>query len=883
MWEWWTKVHALLFRRKDLADDLREEIESHLDMEIRDRLERGQALAEAEKAARREFGNVNLIGEKARDAWSFGPWEIIWRDSLYAARLLIRNPGFATVAVATLALGIGASTAVYSVVRGVLIESVPFRDPSRLVAVLDHQPGKGADWLYVSRERFDELSRSNKVFEEMAALRRGYVTLAEGGAPHMVAAHSVSAGFFPMLGIKPVLGRLFMADEERPGGEGVALLSYGLWRTQFAADPAILGKRIGVTAQSPGYTVIGVLPQGFQFASADVAVWTPLINDPASPYRSLHLMLVLARLKDAVTIGQAQAAAEGVAAQLARNYPSSNAGWDFTVRDFQEFYRGRDNVRNTLLMLLAAVIILLLIACSNVANLLLTRSLARRNEIAMRLALGASRGRIVAQLFTESLLLGLAGGVGGFLLACAGFRWLLRLAPAMATFRPDTIRMDWGVFLFAMVVSAGAAIGFGFTPAARAAGVTLDQWLRRWGHGARGNAPRSWSRNAVVVAEIALALVLLSGAGLVLESFRHLQNDDLNFNSDRVLTMWTCCLAPANYPGQREISEYYQRVFTRLRELPGVQAASATTRLPIRQVNDISSQFDMQGSRSKETQPVADLLFAEEDFFRTMQIPLVRGRYFDGSDTAEHTPVALINQSMAARFWPGQDPLGQEIRPHSGDGSDRWHRIVGVVADAKQRGRGIDAGPTYYLNFYQERVRYAYFVIRTRGEPLGLAGAVKDVIWSVDHTLPLENTRSIEQVMDASLSTQRFSTWLLSLFAALAVSLATLGVYGVLTHRVVQRTQEIGVRMALGASARAILGMVLREGMAMSVAGLAWGLAGTLALTKFLKGLLYGIGEHDPRVLVGAVVFLTLIALASCAVPALRAMRVDPVTALRGE
>jgi predicted permease len=876
----WFLRTAGLFHSARQERELTAELESHLEMHISDNLRAGMSPEEARRSAVLQLGGVEQTKELYRHRRSL-PWlETLIRDLLYGLRMLRKNPGFAVVAVLTLALGIGASTAVFSV----LIESVPFRDPSRLVAILDTKPSQGVDSLYVSRERFDELAQTNTVFEQIAAANAGFVLLSEGGAPHMVTAESVSTEFFPMLGIKPVLGRLFTPDEERPGDSDVALLSFRFWRDEFGGDPAILGKRIGRGAQSRGYIVIGVLPPGFQFVREDIALWTPLVNNPASPYRALHLYLVVARMKPGVTSGQAQSAANGIAAQLAGKYPSTSAGWAFTVRDFQQFFTGRDNVRNALLVLLAAVGMVLLIACSNLANLLLTRSMARKREIAVRLAIGASRARVTGQLFVESLLLGLTGGAAGFLLAGAVFRSLVRMAPNIATFRPDALRIDWSVFLFAMFVSIAATVLFGLTPALRASRLALNESLRESGRGTYGNRRDRKGRNLLVASEMALAMVLLAGAALLVQSFRHLQTDDLGFNTDRVLTMWTCCLDNATYPAQRDISSYYNRVFARVRELPGVESASASTRLPMRQVNGISIQFDIRGSsRGAGDEPAADLFFTESEYFRTMQIPLVRGRFFDRQDTVDHTPVALINESMASHLWPGQDPVGQEIRPHSGDGSDRWHRIVGIVADAKQRGRGTDARSTYYLNFYQEPVRYAYFVIRTRAEPLSLANAVKNAIWSVDHTLPLEDVRTIEQAMDASVTTQRFSTLLLSLFAGLALTLAAIGVYGVTAYGVAQRTQEVGVRMSLGASPRAILVMIFREAMAVSAIGVGLGLAGTLVLTRFMQGLLYGVGVNDPWALGGAVVFLSLVTLVACGFPALRAMRVDPVTALRSE
>jgi predicted permease len=873
-----------LFHSAQRDKEFATELESHLEMQIGDNLRAGMSPEEARRTAILRLGPMQQAKEVYRRRRGLPMVETLLRDFLFGFRMLRKNPGFSLVAVITLALGIGASTAVFSVVRGVLIESVPFRDPSRLVAVLDSRPAQGVDWLYVSRERFDRLSLPNTVFERIAAANGGFVTMANGGAPHMVDAESVSAEFLPMLGVKPMLGRLFTAEEERPGNDDVALLSYRFWRDEFGGDPAILGKRIGRTAQSRGNVVIGVLPQGFQFIRDDIAVWTPLVNNPASPYRALHLYLLIARLKPGVTNGQAQAAANGVAAELAEQYPFTSAGWTFTVRDFQQFFTGRDNVRGSLLVLLSAVGMLLLIACSNLANLLLSRSMARKKEIAVRLAIGASRARIAGQLFMESLLLGLAGGAAGFLLARAVFQSLVGITPNIATFRPDALRIDWGIFVFAVFVSVAATLLFGLTPAVRASRLELNETLRESSRGTCGNRRDRKSRNLLVVSEVALAMMLLAGAALLLESVRRLKTDDLGFNPDRVLTMWTCCLDPANYPAQRDIASYYNQVFTRLREVPGVESASASTRLPMRQLNGISIQFELRGSsRGAEHEPAADLFFTESEYFHTMRIPLMRGRFFDRHDTFDHAPVAVINESMARRFWAGQDPIGGEIRPHSGDGAGQWHRIVGVVADAKQRGRGMDARPTYYLNFSQEPVRYAYFVIRTRAEPISLANAVKNAIWSVDHTLPLEDVRTIEQAMDASIATQRFSTLLLSLFAALALALAALGVYGVTSYGVAQRTQEVGVRMSLGASRWAILGMIVREVLTVAAIGVGLGLAGTLVLTRFMRGLLYGIGATDPVALGGAVVFLSLVALIACGLPALRATRVDPVTALRSE
>jgi len=816
---------------------------------------------------------------------TFSNLQTFWQDSRYAARMLRKNPGFTAVAVLTLALGIGANSAMFSVVNGILLRSLPFKEPSRLVTVLDTKSSKGADWLFVSPNRFEEWVRHNSAFDQIAAAENCYFKLENQGAPILLQGGCATASFFPMLGVQPFLGRLFTPEEDRPGGNTVAVLSYGCWKEKFGGDPAAIGKTIRRTANDAEFTIIGVLPPDFKFATENFALWAPINTDPNYRNRDDHNLLVFARLKDGVTLPQAQTQMDGVAQQLARAYPTTSAGWGITVRPLQRFYSSVRNIRQTLWVLLAAVGFLLLIACANVANLLLARATVRRKEIAVRLAVGATRPRLVQQLVTESLLLGVIGGATGFILARLAFKSMMAIAPYIPSFRPNAIQIDSEVLAFAMAISVVASVAFGLTPALRTSRLDLNGSLRDAGRGTRGSRGDRSTRRLLGASEIALAVVLVAGAGLLIESYRNLQTDRLGFNSNHILVSSFCCLDEAHYRTQSDFSAYYTQLFERLRELPGVESVSGTDDLPLRQFQGSGFAFEVQGrpAAGPGSEPTADFFFVEPRYFETMQIPMLRGRAFTDQDNEHSAPVAIISKSLAQRLWSDQDPIGQQLRPFVGDPNPRWYRIIGVVADAKQRGLGTEQRPTIYRTYYQSTVRYTFVLVRTHPDPLSMAAAVKNAIASVDRGLALGVVQTLDQQLAQSVSAQRFSMMLLALFGGLALSLAAIGVYGVTAYTATLRTQEVGVRMALGAQPADIVKLVLGESLRMGLAGVVVGIASALALTRVMRNLLYGVSATDPLTFLAVSAVLVAVALGAGYLPARRAARVDPIVALRFE
>ena len=880
---------------RNLLHKQREERE--LDAEVRahellladEKMRAGMNPKEAERQARLELGGVEQVKEQVREIRAGHMLEAFFQDVRFGLRMLRKSPGFTAVAVLTFALGIGANAAIFSFVNAVVLRPLPFSDPSRLVTVLDAKPSNEADWLFVSPNRFEEFVRRSRAFDQVAGTENCFFRLESGGAPVLLQGGCASTSFFPMLGVKPFLGRLFTPEEDRTGGSPVAVLSYGCWKQYFGGDPGTIGKTIHRTANDAEFTIVGVLPADFKFATEQFALWAPLGTDPNYRDRDDHHLLVFARLRDGVTLPRAQSEMDGVAQQLAREYPTTSAGWSITVRPLQRFYSGVRNVRQTLWVLLAAVGFLLVIACANVANLLLARASARRKEIAVRLAVGATRRRLIRQLVTESALLGVMGGATGLVLARLTFKSIVGLAPYIPSFRPNAVQMDNAVFAFAMAISMIASVAFGLAPALRASRQDLNDSLREAGRGAHGAMSDRLTRQLLVGSEIALAVVLLVSAGLLLESYRNLQTDRLGFNADHVLVSSFCCLDEIHYQTQSDFSAYYTKLFERLRELPGVVSVSGVDDLPLRQFRGSGSPFEIQNrpAPSAGSEPAADFFIIEPRYFETLQIPLLRGRAFTEQDDLNSAPVAIINETLAQRFWPNQDPIGHLVRPvqpSAGDpGSRRWYRIIGIAADAKQRGLGTEPQPAIYRSYYQSMARYTFLLVRTRPDSLSMAPAVQNTITSVDPRLPLGSVQTLNQQLAQSVSTQRFSMTLLGLFAGLALTLAGVGVYGVTAYTAGQRTHEVGVRVAMGAQPADIVRLVLTEALRLAGAGVAAGVIGALVLTRVMRNLLYGVSASDPSTFFAVSAVLVGVTLAACYLPARRAARVDPVVALRDE
>lgn len=872
-----------LFRKSAVDAELNEELRFHVERETAKNIAAGMVEAEARCTAMVEFGGAEKFKEECRDTRRVNLLRDFVQDVGHGLRMLRRSPGFTTVAILTLALGIGANAAIFSLVNGILLTPLPFQDPSRLVTVLDSKPSDNVEWLFVSPSRFEEFARRSRTFGQIAAAENCYFRMENSTAPVLLQGGCTSASFFSMLGVKPFLGRFFTSEEDRPGGNPVAVLSYGCWKQNFGGDPAAIGKPIRRTANDVEFTIIGVLPPDFRFATEDFALWAPIGSDPNYRDRDDHHLLVFARLKDFVTLPQAQSEMDGIAQQLAREFPATSAGWGITVRPLQRFYSSVRNIRQSLLVLLTAVGFLLVIACANVANLLLAHASARRKEIAVRLAIGATRPRLIRQLVTESLLLGVVGGVMGFGLARLAFKSMMAAAPYIPLFRPNAIQIDNQVLAFAMTVSIVTSVAFGLGPALRISRQDLHDSLHEAGRGAYGGVREHITRRLLVASEIALAVVLLAGASLLLETYRNLQTDRLGFNSDHILVSNFCCLDETHYRTQSDFSAYYTKLFERLRELPGVESVSGIDGLPLRQFRGSGVPFEIQGRPAPlGSEPTADLFFIEPRYFQTMQISLLGGRSFADKDDLNSAPVAIINASLAKRYWPDQDPIGHLLRP-VGEAIPRWYRIVGIAADAKQRGLGTEPVPAIYRTYYQSMARYTFVLVRTRPDPLSMAAAVRNAIALVDARLPLGAVQTLNQQLAQSVSAQRFSMTLLALFAGLALCLAAVGVYSVTAYMAGQRTHEVGVRMALGAQPVDIMSLLLGEGLRLGLVGVATGVASALGLTRVMQNLLFGVRAGDPLTFLAVSGVLIVITLVACYLPVRRAARIDPMVALRGE
>jgi putative ABC transport system permease protein len=687
-----------------------------------------------------------------------------------------------------------------------------------------------------------------------------------------------------MLGVQPLLGRLWSADEDLPGQDHVVLLSYATWKEQFGGDKGAIGKSVLRTSDRVSYTIIGVLPPDFQFVSDGNAVWSPPNINTGAPTR-FHDQFVFARLKPGTTLAQAQSSMDSIARQMEKEFPASNTGWGVTVRPLQEYYSSLSNTRTALLVLLAAVAALLLIACANVANLLLARATARQQEIAVRVALGASRLRLARQLLTEGLLLGLLGGLAGFAFAWTGFAWLLSIAPAIPTFQPHAIRIDLAVFLFSMMASFSVSVLFGLAPALRVSRKDSNELMRQASRGARGGRRDRSARNALVISEIALAVSLMIGSALLIQSLRNLAQDQLGFASDHLLNMTVCCLDEARYPTQPEITTFWRQTFDRVNALPGVEAATSTSSLPLRGFDGSGSPILIQGRPAPPPghDTLADQNYVGPNYFSVMKIPMLRGREIGPQDDDTHALVAVVNEAMVRRYWPDQDPIGQQVQLVNSRPFGRWFNIVGVASNSRDRELGRETRPTVYVSSAQNLARAIGLLVRTKSDPAAMAANVRSALHSVKADLSFGRARTLDDLLSDSLSPQRFSVTLLTLFTIIALGLAVVGVYGVMTYMVAQRTHEIGLRMALGAKPGDMLKLVVGQGFRLASVGVTAGLAGALASTRLMKSLLFGISAHDPLTALAVSGALIVVALLACYLPARRAMKVDPMIALRCE
>ncbi|HMG32731.1 MAG TPA: ABC transporter permease [Blastocatellia bacterium] len=833
--------------------------------------------------------------------------ETLIQDLRYGVWMLLKRPGFTAVVVLVLALGIGANSAFFSVISGVLIRPVPWEDPDRIANVWETNLKRGEDTALVSAVNFLDWRDQNRIFEYVAGWRFLYLNLTGRGEPERLQGLTVSPDYFPLLKVKAALGRTFLPEEEQPGLNKVAILSHGLWQHRFDSDPGIIGQQIAIEGEP--YTVVGVLPSDFRIfrvLNRELDIYIPLTLDRTQLRRegrpsetgargdSDQIMFVYARLKSDVSLKQAQEEMNTLYRRLEQEYPAFNSGVGVKLVSLP--LQWSEGSRSTLLMLLAAVGFVLLIACANAANLLLARTTVRKREMAIRVAVGASRLRLIRQLLTESLLMALLSGAAGLLLALWGIDLLNGLIPYSAVNRAGEFRLDVSVLVFNLMISLLTGVIFGIAPALRSSRLDLTEALKEVGGGAHSGAGGGRLRNLLVISEITLSVVLLIGAGLMIRSVLRLHLVDRGVNTNNVLTMQVF-LPKAKYPGGHQVAGFYQQVLQRIQTLPGVESASTINYPPLGLISP-TVPFVIEGRTppAPESAPVAHYAVISPDYFNAVGIPLLAGRRFTEQDADEARGVVVISASMARRYWPDEDPVGKRIRPQFPQMRAYWVpesnnlslEIVGVVGDVKQDGMlGVPQGelnmPQIYLPYLQNPSSIMHLIVRTPSDPAAWAAAVRQEVYAVDNDQPVFDVKTLEEVAAESFSRPRVLTFLLSAFSALALILAVAGIYCVMSYSVTQRTQEIGIRMTLGAEKFDVLKLVARQGMTITITGIAFGLISAFAVTRVMSKLLYGVGATDPMTFIGVPVLFIGVAFVATYLPARKATKVDPIIALRYE
>jgi predicted permease len=891
-----------MFGRKRKLDDFASEIEAHLQLEIERFEEQGLSEEQARAAARRSFGNLMQAEERFYESSRWLWWDHLWQDIRYALRMLRKSPGFTAIAVLAMALGIGATTAIFSVVDAALLHPLPYPEPEQLVSVEDDLPGVGARDVGMSEPEWQDLQRSG-IFEYVSPTWFDENNLTGSSQPARVRLLIVAPNYFALLGVKPQLGRAFNPEDHSPGLTLEVLISDGLWKRAFGGDPHILDRSIRLDTDL--YRIVGVMPPGFDAPGRtteerNIEAWiaTSFYGPPMSdhpPRSGRNLPTAVARLKPGLTIRTAQSRLEALVAAVQKEFPEDypkQSAWTVRLLPLKERVVG--NTRQSLILLLGAVGLVLLIGCVNVANLLLARASARGREMAVRQAFGAARKRLISQMLTESVLLSLLGGIAGLAILFCTKGFLLRLLPDSLP-RLNEISINSPVLLFALGASVVTGAIFGLVPALQADRLDLTHMLKQEGRGSTGSGEQARTRRILVVIEFALSLVLMVAAGLLLRSFRDLVNVRLGFNPQNVMVVRTRLPDPNDpkadiYRTPAQEVPFLREVLRRSRTLPGVEEAALgdTASIPLDEslrdlklISEGQFLFTLEGNIQNDEPAVAERSSVTPDYFHLLGIPLLRGRLFKDSDDDQAPRVAVVNEAFARTYWPNQNPLGKRFKRNRAESP--WITVVGVIANARTESLAQAGVSKIYLDLYQTGGKRLAIFLRGRLDTGAIPAEVREQVQSVDPALPVSGGQTLIETVSASLAERRFSMEIVALFALTALLLAALGIYGVISYMVSERTREIGIRIALGAQRRNILQIVVRQGLRLAIAGAAVGLIGALIVSRLMAGLLYGVRPTDPLTFAGVAVLLVVVALFACYVPARRAIRVDPMVALRHE
>lgn len=885
----WTRLRswtAAMLCRNRKEREMDEEMRFHIEARAADLVGRGVAQQEALRQARVEFGGIETVKEECRDAVGVSFLETLVQDMRHGIRSMLRTPAFTAIALIVLGLGIGANTAIFSVVDAVLLRPLAYRDSDRLVTILMNGDGPVSAGNYID---WRDQSRS---FTAMSAAEVWSPNLTGVDSPEHIPGLKVTQDLFPMLGIDPMLGRLFVPGEDKEGANREVILSYKLWQRRFSSDPGVLGKAIVLDGN--GYVIVGVMPQQFQFApfwATKVELWVPGTFGPGV-HAGGGSLRIFARLKDGVSLRQARAEIASITARLEQQFPGTNR--NVVITPLKEKVVGP--IETPLLVLLAAVAFVLLITCANVAHMQLARAAARQKEIAVRAALGARRVRLTRQFLTESLLLGSVGGMLGLLIAVLGTRALIAMSPTNIP-RVQTVSIDLHAALFLLGATILTSVGFGLVPALQASSVNVNDTLKEGGRNGSEGVQRHHLRSLLVVSEFALALMLLIGAGLMIRTFAALESVDPGFNPHNVISMIVSVSGSREEdPGRRQL--FYRQLIERVRSLPGVQAAGGINHLPL--AGDLWGwHFAIEGRPKPRPGEVPHAVYrmVTPGYFAAMRLPIVRGRDVTDSDNATAPGVVILNEQAARQYWPGEDPLGKRVSfDDDATNPKTWLTIIGIAKDAKQDNWTDKATPEAYLAAFQnhdylgesgreasKHMEYITLVVHTAGDPAAVASAMKEAAWSFDRNLAISQVVTMDGVVSEANAQPRFEMLLLTIFAAVALVLAAVGIYGVISYSASRRTHEIGVRMSLGATRADVLLLVVRQGLWLAVAGSVAGIAGALLLSRFMAKLLYGVQPSDPATFGAVAVGLGVVAMLACYMPARRAMNTDPMAALRYE